>query len=191
MGRIGVYTGTFDPVHQGHVLFALIAARIATLEKVVFIPEPQPRRKTNVTSIGDRLAMLKFATNDYDHLEAEIIDNSQFDVSGTLPVLQRRFGRELVLLFGSDVAKTIPSWSDLGKLFTQAELLIALRRNDDEQEVKHVLSKTGAKFICIPSPENGVSSSDIRSKQQTDYLHRGVADYIAQNQLYPLAPSAN
>ncbi|HEU5121705.1 MAG TPA: adenylyltransferase/cytidyltransferase family protein, partial [Candidatus Saccharimonadales bacterium] len=62
MRRIGIYSGTFDPVHYGHIAFAASAIRACNLDEVVFLPEPQPRYKAGVTDIAHRLALLTMAT---------------------------------------------------------------------------------------------------------------------------------
>ncbi|HVI69805.1 MAG TPA: adenylyltransferase/cytidyltransferase family protein, partial [Magnetospirillaceae bacterium] len=62
MKRVGVFSGTFDPVHRGHLAFALSAQKRAQLDTVVFLPEHSPRGKIAVGSFTHRLEMLRLAT---------------------------------------------------------------------------------------------------------------------------------
>ena len=59
--RIGIFAGTFDPVHAGHIAFALQAAEIAKLDEVVFIPERRPLSKSSTEHFGHRVAMIRQA----------------------------------------------------------------------------------------------------------------------------------
>jgi nicotinate-nucleotide adenylyltransferase len=63
--RIGIYSGTFDPVHSGHISFALQSLKAAKLDKVYFLPERRPRNKQQVEHFGHRVAMLKRAIKPY------------------------------------------------------------------------------------------------------------------------------
>src|SRR4051812_4657029 len=91
MKRIGIYAGTFDPVHSGHVSFALQALKAAELDKVYFLPERRPRNKQHVEHFGHRTAMLKRAAQPHSQFEVlEMVDIS-FSVERTLPKLQKQF----------------------------------------------------------------------------------------------------
>ena len=63
--RIGIFAGTFDPVHKGHISFALQAIEAAGLDEVVFLPEPRPRHKQSVTDQSHRIAMINLAIKAY------------------------------------------------------------------------------------------------------------------------------
>src|SRR4051812_40769392 len=73
--RIGIYAGTFNPVHTGHVAFALQAVKEANLDEVYFVPERQPRGKAGVEHFGHRVAMLKRALRPYKQFDVlELVD---------------------------------------------------------------------------------------------------------------------
>src|SRR5438046_2070169 len=127
MKRVGIYSGTFDPVHIGHVGFALQAIEAAQLDHVVFLPEQVPRGKVGVTDIAHRAAMLERTIAPYRQLSLRLLDDvPQFCVQGTLPALRQVFGSdELVLLLGSDVVKTFTDrWANLEDLFANMALAI-------------------------------------------------------------------
>lgn len=193
MAKVGIFSGTFDPVHVGHIGFAVAAAREAQLEKVILLPERQPRSKARVTPFADRLAMLKLATQNQPLLEVVELNDTQFTVNGTLPKLQTTYGRDLSLLIGSDVTQTFADrWPGLDKLLKQMELIIALRNGDSESEIKELLQQVGvAKYVCVASPEEQAASSKIRTGNAKAQLDPNVQTYITTKRLYPLALGTN
>ena len=60
--RVGIYPGAFDPVHKGHIAFALAAITAHQLDKVFFLPEPSPRHKQGVKALDHRVEMVRLAT---------------------------------------------------------------------------------------------------------------------------------
>src|SRR5688572_27140829 len=102
--KIGIYSGTFDPIHLGHVAFAKEALKQCGLEKVYFLVEPRPRRKQGVKALEHRQAMVELAIAKEPALGSIILDHARFSVRQTLPVLQARFeGSEIVFLMGDDM----------------------------------------------------------------------------------------
>lgn len=192
VSKIGIYSGTFDPVHQGHVSFALKAIEQAHLGKVIFLPERRPRRKTEVAPFDDRLAMLTLATKKYPRIEVVKLKQEQFDIQSTLPELQQRYGPDLSLLMGSDVASGLQSWPRIEELADKVEIVVALRHNDSRQNTEQVLTQIGvSKYICFPSPHIMATSRKVRLNGHKKHLDPSVQAYIAAKGLYQLALAAN
>lgn len=138
--RVGIYAGTFDPVHSGHVAFALQALQAANLDKVYFLPERRPRSKTGVEHFGHRAAMLERALRPHARLELLEMEDRSFTVKVTLPRLRRRFkDAELVFLFGSDVVKGLADWPDSARLLKDAELVVGIRSRDKRAELRGII----------------------------------------------------
>lgn len=193
MAKVGIFSGTFDPVHVGHIGFAVAAAREVQLEKIILLPERQPRSKAGVTPFADRVAMLKLATQKQPFFEVVEFDEQRFTIDTTLPKLQQRYDRDLSLLIGSDVAQIFADrWPGLDKLLEQMGLIIALRNGDSESEIKKLMSQIGAaRFLCIASPKEQAASSKIRIGNAKTQLDPNVQTYIATKRLYPLALGTN
>src|SRR3982750_4185468 len=101
MARIGIYAGVFDPVHAGHIAFALQAGDKARLDKIYFLPERRPRHKQGVEHFGHRVAMLKRASKPHTKLDVLELEDISFNMERTLPRLQKKLkGEQLVFLFG-------------------------------------------------------------------------------------------
>jgi len=190
--RIGIYAGTFDPVHAGHVSFALQAILAARLDKVYFLPERRPRNKQHVEHFGHRVAMLRRAIKPHPQFEVlELVDVS-FSVERTLPELQRRFkGSELVFLFGSDVLQNLRNWSKADQLLAESELVIGLREQDDRGKLHGLIEAwpVPPKALTIfasyaPEVSSGRIRDALRRRQPTSGLLTSVERYSDHNWLY-------
>ncbi len=188
--RIGIYSGTFDPVHNGHVAFALNALEVARLDEVVFIPEKVPRGKENVTDLTHRFELLVRAIEPYEGLGVRLLSAEQFCVGGTMPELRAMFGdADLFLLLGSDVVKTFPDrWANLDELFSQMKIVIGLRKGDTRRELKKLLRSldvsTRPRVVFVESPLAGASSTRVRHGQLLRDVAPEVSSYIQQHKLY-------
>lgn len=178
MKRIGIYSGTFDPVHAGHVTFALQAREAARLDKVYFMPEREPRRKVGVEHYGHRYAMLERAVRPHTHLAVLDTTDKYFNVTRTLPRLQQLFpGVELVLLLGSDVAQFVPQWQHVDTLVKNVSFCIGLRTGAEREAVAQIFTELGLpaeRLIMIESYAADVSSSGIRDALRARRTVRGL-----------------
>ncbi len=128
-------------MHPGHIAFAQEAMRTCKLGRVVFLPEPVPRSKHDVTPLPTRLAQLKTAVVNKPTLQVIALPSEQFTVRDTLPTLERMFsGSNLALLVGSDVLRTLQYWSDIADLLARTELIIGLRNNDTAETLADTIS---------------------------------------------------
>jgi nicotinate-nucleotide adenylyltransferase len=137
--RVGIYSGTFDPIHAGHIAFAMEALRACGLDEVIFLPERRPRGKHDVSDVKHRAAQIRQALPD-ERLRVVVLPADTFTVAETLPQLQAMFsGSELTLLVGSDVVRTFPyRWDGLDILLQNVSLAIGMR-DDDEAEITTIL----------------------------------------------------
>lgn len=196
-GRIGIYAGSFDPIHNGHLAFAQAALR-SGLAKVMFLVEPQPWRKQGVRALEHRIAMVQLAIADNPKLGIVITERAKVTVHETLPALRTRFkGYELVLLFGDDVvsymAEHIAAWPHIEDLANSASLIIASRKLAQPVVAKQLAflkREYGLPFrYDFADPDMpDVSSSGIRSAinkgQPVESLPPAVANYIREQRLY-------
>jgi len=190
--RIGIYAGTFDPVHTGHVSFALQALQAANLDKVYFLPERRPRGKQHVEHFGHRVAMLKRALEPHPQCHVmELVDTS-FSVERTLPQLEAAFpDDQLVFLFGSDIAPSLGDRPHVERLMQGGELVIGLRHNDDRQAIHGIVEAWPAQSKAVtifesyaPNVSSGQVREALRKRQTADGLLKSVERYSNRNWLY-------
>ncbi|MFN7814183.1 MAG: nicotinate (nicotinamide) nucleotide adenylyltransferase, partial [Planctomycetia bacterium] len=126
--RIGIFGGSFNPVHMGHLIAAECAREQAGLDRVVFIPAAVPPHKQDATlaPAEHRLEMLRLAVGGH---EAFAISTIELDRGGlswtveTLATLRREWpDDEFVLLLGPDAVAGLPSWREPEKIAALAEL---------------------------------------------------------------------
>lgn len=187
--RIGVYAGTFDPVHAGHVAFARHALATCGLEEVVFFLERDPWRKPNATDIAHRLALLERALAGETGLRVVCLEVGRFTPRLVLPELRRLFGDdELVLLAGSDVARTLHLWNHVDELLAAMSIVFGLRSGDTAEDVHEALERLmqthgPVAYQITEVPQPGVSSTAARRGDHAS-LHPDVSDYIRHHGLY-------
>lgn len=152
MKRIGIYPGTFDPVHAGHIAFALQSIKQCRLDQVVFLPETHPRGKQNVTDVTLRSKQLDKTLLEYPALSSLLIPSSPFTISGTLPELQHLFpAAQFTLMIGSDVFTMMPHWPNIDTLMTEVDIAVGLRRNDTVTDMKKIhLPSASITYIELP-----------------------------------------
>lgn len=190
--RVGIYAGAFDPVHAGHVAFALQALEAAELDEVIFLPERRPRTKPGVEHFAHRVAMLKTALAPHPDLAVMELVDKRFTIQRTLRTLEQVFpGADLVFLMGSDAAMSIPSWPHADRLLKHSGLVVGVRSSHQQAEVSRAVSgwKTAPHSLFVfDSYAPHVSSSKIRhairANKHSDGLLRSVHRYARQQWLY-------
>lgn len=190
--RIGIYAGVFNPVHAGHMAFALQAVAIANLDGVVFVPERNPRHKPGVEHFAHRVAMLKQAVRPYPNMAVLELVDRHFTVQRTWPQLEAIFaGTTLVMLMGSDATLHIPYWPRADRMLKNCELAIGVREHHELADITAAIATwpTQPKQMHIfESYAPDVSSSAVRialqQRRQGKGLLRSVQQYASQNWLY-------
>jgi nicotinate-nucleotide adenylyltransferase len=179
-------------VHAGHITFALQAIEHANLDEVMFLPERQPRFKTEVEHFGHRVGMLNRAVRPHRKLSVLELTDRHFSVTRTLSQLQRKYpGAQLVFLVGSDVLAQLPMWPEAERLLLASELVVGVR---GEASLKQVEAQVRA-LPCAPldshvlrSQVAAASSGQIRAALCRRISAVGclpsVQRYASQNWLY-------
>lgn len=192
--RIGIYSGTFDPIHIGHIAFAKETMRERNLNTIVFLPEQQPRGKQNVTEIHHRVELIKQAIQDDGKLRVLTLPSKQFTVIKTLPQLQKHFAdADFTFLVGSDIVRTFTyRWDGLEILLKTVSFAVGLRTGDKQSELETIFMQLEAKYHTpitrsyIATENAHVASSQFRenSANAVQLPHPTMLSYIRENQLY-------
>ena len=163
MARIGIYPGTFDLIHDGHVAFALSTVAVCGLDTVIFIPERAPRRKTDVSPLVARTGAIIERIKNEPLLGVREIADEKFSVATTWPILSSLYpGDQIVFLIGSDVALGLRSWPDIDTLTSQANFAIGIRRTANHSELDKALATLEINYELISTDKSHLSSSMYR-----------------------------
>lgn len=192
MSRIGIYAGTFDPVHSGHIAFALQSIEAAKLDKVFFLPERRPRAKQQVEHFGHRAAMLKHALKPHPNLKVMELVDVNFSIERTLPFLQSQFkGDDLIFLFGSDIVPSLADWPNSQRMLKRGEFVIGLRHQDKREDIHQIVENWPSQPKAVTVFESyapDVSSQKIRealrSRKTAKGVLKSVERYSDRNWLY-------
>jgi nicotinate-nucleotide adenylyltransferase len=189
--RIGIMGGTFDPIHNGHLVSASEVADRFELDEVVFVPTGEPWQKPRgVTPAEDRYLMTVIATASNPQFQ---VSRADIDRKGptytvdTLRDLRALYGPEAELFFitGADALAKILSWKDALEVFSLAHFIGVTRPGFDLTD-EHLPADTVA---LVEVPAMAISSSDCRTRVASGkpvwYLvPDGVVQYIAKRGLY-------
>jgi nicotinate-nucleotide adenylyltransferase len=138
--RIGVYGGSFDPVHNGHLLAAEAAREQAGLGRVIFVPAAASPHKPNVAlaSGADRLAMLELATAGHDAFSVSSLELDRGGTSYTVETLgalaEAHPGHQLVMILGPDSLAGFATWREPHLIASLAEIVPVERDELDDLE---------------------------------------------------------
>ncbi len=188
--RIGIFSGTFDPVHDGHVALAIDALERASLDRLIFLPEASPRRKNNIIPLGQRVDMLKLVASENEKLEVFTCQNETHSVDETMTELHRKYGKEnqYFLVMGADVFEHIEGWSSHAQLAIDNSFILGLRTEDDGELAIEIAVRLGLEPTMIISALPSLSSSEIRralkKRAKANGLNSAVQQYIRSNKLY-------
>ena len=198
--KIGIFGGSFDPVHLGHTGLAEDAMKQSGLEKVVFVPARlQPFKLDKKLASGDdRVEMLKLAAGDTAGFEISTyeLDNEGVSYSYlTMRAMREKYGKDTKLYFitGTDAFLKIDMWKNAEEMLTEYSYVIGTRPGYKHEELKltmeNIRKKYGTEIINIDNVQVDVSSTEIR-----DMISRGdsaeglispeVERYIRSNGLY-------
>lgn len=195
---LGIFGGTFDPPHLGHLILAAEALNQLQLTRVLWVLTPQPPHKPEnpITPLNHRLEMLKRAVGTSPGFELSTIEIERpgpHYTLDTLYLLREKFlSAKLVLLIGGDSLRDLPRWNRPAEIIAAVHAFGVMRRPGDQVELtalENTLPGLSAKVRFVETPQLEISSSSIRQRIQNGghfryYLSSGVYDYILQNKLY-------
>ncbi len=200
--RLGIFGGTFDPPHVGHLLVAQDAITALSLDRLLIVPAAtQPLKQGQHTLAHHRLTMVQHG---FAGVAEMVVDPIEIERGGlsfmvdTVESLRRRWpAAELYLLIGDDVVATLPQWREPERLRSMVRLVI-LRRDSAGSVTEwpsNQRDEPGLPVQHLATRQVDVSSTEIRARVRAGRSIRGfvtdaVADYIASAGLYLRDPVA-
>ena len=189
--RIGLFGGSFDPVHTGHLILAQMAADFAGLDRVLFTPTAAPPHKTAriLSPFEERIAMVRLAIEGNDRFELSLLEGSEgpsFTWESVLHYARAGYGREdLHLIVGSDSLRDMGMWRKPDVIFDNSTIISMTRPGSGDLPAP----PAGAVIMLLETGANTISSSGIRSRvsegRSIRYLVPEVVErYIDDKGLY-------
>jgi nicotinate-nucleotide adenylyltransferase len=198
--RIGVFGGTFDPVHLGHLILAEQCREQARLDRVLFIPAALPPHKQDqeITPFAQRVEMLSLAIAGHPAFAIDELEGDRPGPSYTVDTLEELHRRatdvEWLLLVGSDCLPDLPRWHEPARIGELAEVLIVARPGYDVEDLvelhfRNHLPPELHLHQLVHVPMVSLASSDLRRRiaegRSVRYLvPRAVEVYIETHRLY-------
>jgi nicotinate-nucleotide adenylyltransferase len=191
--RIGLYGGTFDPIHLGHLRAAENAREQLSLDLVAFVPSATPpHRQAPLSAAAFRLEMARLATRPYPAFEAWDTELKREGPSYTVETVDElrkaRPNDAFVLVVGADTWPEIPSWREPERLLGMVEVAVVARPGYAKPSLEPPFgSARGAR--SVDGPGLPLSASAIREHARTGRSVRflvpdAVADFIVERGLY-------
>jgi nicotinate-nucleotide adenylyltransferase len=193
--RIGIYGGTFDPVHQGHLVLAEQAREQLRLDEVWWVPcQVSPHKTERTLTAGKtRLEMLQLAVAGHAAFRVLSIEIDRPGPSFTVETLSQlaagHAGHDWWLLMGADSLREFSQWRDPERIVELARVAVVNRGNQPPPSTTEFRARFGDRVDLVTMPGLDVSASDLRFRIATGrslrYLTpRAVETYITQHGLY-------
>jgi nicotinate-nucleotide adenylyltransferase len=199
--RVGVYGGTFDPIHYGHLILAEQCRAQGRLDQVWFVPAPRPPNKVeqSLTRFDQRVEMLQLALAGNAAFRIDEIEKERTGPSYTVETVaelhRRHPGDDLFLMVGSDTLADLPNWYQPRRLVQLAGLLVAARPGtpvpgvDELRRLLGLAEGEALRMQTVEAPLIDISSRDLRRRAAAGrslryLLPRAVECYIQDKGLY-------
>jgi len=178
--RLGIFVGSFNPVHEGHIKVANYLLDNHYVDKVLMLATPNYWDKQDLTELKHRVNMLRFYET--ENLIVDDIHNKDPYTYQVLRNLRKDYPNDkFYLIIGADNIIRLNQWKNIDEILTN-KVIVVNRDNLDIYRYLEDLPKE--QFIIIPSfPNITVSSTEIRNGNHK-YLNPQVKEYIEQNKLY-------
>ncbi len=197
MIKTGIFGGSFNPVHNGHIHLAESVKKQLNLDKVIMIPANiSPNKNCDDYADGnDRLEMCRLASENIEWLEVsnwELMQNSISYTYNTIMHFRKNYPHySLYLMTGSDMFLSFDKWYRYREILENVTLAVVSRDNEDTEklyEMQKELSRYG-NTVIVNTPVLEISSSQIRKSIDNPefcscYLNEKVVQYIIQKKLY-------
>ncbi len=200
MARIGIMGGTFDPIHNGHLMLGRQAYKEYCLDQVWYMPSGQPPHKKDheISPAKVRCAMVSLALEGESGLVLSEFETSRTGTTYTamtLKLLAEEFPADMFyFIIGADSLYEIENWYHPEEVLARAEILAASREYEEfhrslDGQIAYLEERFGARIGKLHCPEVDISSHEIRKAVEDgldirQWVPESVADYIEEHRLY-------
>ena len=191
MSRVGIFGGTFDPVHHGHLIMAEEAVVRLKLDRMIFMALnlPPHKRAPHLADVEHRISMLRLATKTNRRFAVSRLEADRGGLSytvNTLETLHRTLSGELFFLMGQDSLEEFPRWREPERIVALARLVVVPR---GPGKVARLPARLRRRVVSLDPPRVDISSSEIRRRIRAGLTVRywtpdAVLRYLTLHGLY-------
>lgn len=196
--QIGLFGGTFDPPHLGHLILASEAFSQLRLDRLLWILTPDPPHKQNqvITPVEHRLAMVDLAIQDEPRFELSRVEldrpGPHYTLDTVEAIAEKYPDADITPIIGGDSLRDLPTWHKPKELLYACHWVGVMRRPGEEpnlQELENKLPGISAKIHYVDAPLLEIASREIRNRVADGrpyryYLPFPVFEYINEHRLY-------
>jgi len=190
MSKVGIFGGTFDPIHLGHLITAQSVKEIRNLDKIIFIPTYISPHKTDAkpSSPEDRLKMIKIAVDGIPFFDCSDIEVNKGGISYTVDTLRelKKYYDKIELIIGYDNIFTFHTWREPDEIFKLADVIVLKRKSSHPPQFE---DKYFRQAIFVQTRGIEISATDIRERVKIGMpinflVPPKVMEYIYNHKLY-------
>ena len=199
--KIGIMGGTFDPVHNGHLMLGHAAYKAFSLDQIWFMPNGNPPHKKSETiksTAEDRMKMTSLAIAPFPEFVLQPYEALRAEVSCSYQTVEH-FSKiypddEFYFIIGADSLMAIETWIHPERIFPTCTILTTYRnevktKEEMNRQIQYLSEKYHAKIRLLETPLMPVSSHELRASLQSgdsvsEYMPAAVCSYIKQHHLY-------
>jgi nicotinate-nucleotide adenylyltransferase len=196
--RIGIFGGTFDPPHLGHLILACEIHSQLRLDRLLWVltPDPPHKRDRAITPLVHRQRMVALAIGDNTHFELSLVEAERegphYSVDTVAIIKERNPNAEVIFLMGGDSLQDLPNWHRPGDFVQVCDEIGVMRRPGDVVDVDSVhdaVANLKSKLRFVDAPLLEIASRQIRLRAQEGrpyryYLPTAIYEYIQREKLY-------
>ena len=190
MSKVGIFGGTFDPIHLGHLITAQSVKEIRNLDKIIFIPAYISPHKTDAkpSSPEDRLNMIKIAVDGIPFFDCSDIEVNKGGISYTVDTLKelKKYYDKIEFIIGYDNIFTFHTWKEPDEIFKLADVIVLKRKSSHPPQFE---DKYFRQAIFVQTRGIEISATDIRERVKSGMpinflVPPKVMEYIYNHKLY-------
>ena len=199
--KIGIMGGTFDPIHNGHLMLGHAAYEVFSLDQIWFMPNGNPPHKKSETiksTAEDRMTMTSLAIAPFPEFVLQPYEALRAEVSCSYQTMEH-FSKiypddEFYFIIGADSLMAIETWIHPERIFPTCTILATYRnevktKEEMNRQIQYLSEKYHAKIRLLETPLMPVSSHELRASLQSgdsvsEYMPAAVCSYIKQHHLY-------
>ncbi len=189
MRKVGLYFGSFNPIHMGHLMLAQYMLNFTNIDEIRFVVSPQNpfKKQSDLIDAQHRLAMARLATADFERITVSDIELSlpvpSFTID-TLRALEKQESNvEFCIIMGADNVVGLPKWKEAERLIANYEFFVYPREKCDIQPID------GARMTIVNAPKIEISSTMLRQwiadgKSVQAFVPHAACEYILSKEIY-------